>query len=95
MRIKPIPVLGCLLLLGVFCNNPSILSRADAEDAIIPRKHRTGYDCHLIATLSLGLGHKLHVMAFVLFPPFGILQIEIKLILEIQIKAKIEIKLIL
>lgn len=46
MRINLIPVPGCLLFLArVFCNDSSNPSRADAEDAIMPRQRRAGCDC--------------------------------------------------
>lgn len=53
MRINLIHVLGCLFFLaGVFCNDPSIPSRADAEDAITPRQHGAGCDCWPCTTVT-------------------------------------------
>lgn len=46
MKINLIPVLGCLFFLArVFCNDPSIPSRADAGDANMPRQCGAGCDC--------------------------------------------------
>lgn len=46
MKINLVPVLGCLCFLaGVFCNKPSIPSRAGARDAIPPMQRGAGCDC--------------------------------------------------